>query len=102
MALRTFRSHSVEIPLGVNGPQDSNHPMAEAARWVSQITAVGVEIVACVWLGNYLDAKLGTSFCSLIGSIVGPLLGFWHLLLLVGVFGGKPKKSPRKDDGSAR
>lgn len=75
--------------------------MAEAARWFSQITAVAIEIVAFIWLGNYLDGKLGTSFCSLIGLFVGPLLGFWHLLVLVGIVGGKKIPPVNKEDDSS-
>ena len=63
--------------------------MAEAMEWVSQITAIALEIVGCIWLGRYLDGRWGTDFLGLIGLFLGPAIGFWHLLLLTGVVGGK-------------
>ena len=84
-------------PIGVNVPEDERPPMAVAFEWVGQITAIALEIVGCIWLGRFLDDKLGTSFLGLTGLFVGPLLGFWHLLLLTGVVGNKYKKSDREE-----
>jgi F0F1-type ATP synthase assembly protein I len=70
--------------------------MAVAVEWISQITAIALEIVGCIWLGRFLDSKLGTSFWGLTGLFVGPLLGFYHLLSLTGVVGTRHKK---KQDG---
>jgi hypothetical protein len=67
-------------------------------EWVSQITAVALEIVGCIWLGRYLDAKLGTTFLALIGLFLGPAIGFYHLLTLTGVIGGGSGKKSN-DDG---
>jgi F0F1-type ATP synthase assembly protein I len=72
--------------------------MAVAVEWISQITAIALEIVGCIWLGRFLDSKLGTSFWGLTGLFVGPLLGFWHLLSLTGVVGAKRKKSDREEN----
>lgn len=54
--------------------------MAAAAEWVAQITAIALEIVLCIWLGQWLDRKLGTSYWTPIGLVVGPVVGFWHLI----------------------
>lgn len=78
---------------GVSAPDDSRHPVSVAVQWVSQITAIALEIVVCIWLGSWLDARFGTSFWSPVGLVMGPVLGFWHLLVLTGVVG-------RKDDGT--
>jgi hypothetical protein len=82
----------------VNASQDERNPLAEAAQWVSQITAIALEIVGCIWLGRWLDGKLGTSYWGTIGLFVGPLLGFWHLLSLTGVVGKKNKRGKREEN----
>ena len=56
-------------------------------EWASRISAIGLEIVVCIWLGGWLDKKLETSYWSVVGVIVGPVMGFWHLLLLTGTVG---------------
>jgi hypothetical protein len=72
--------------------------MAEAMEWVSQITAIALEIVGCIWLGRYLDDRFGTSFLAMVGLFVGPGLGFLHLLRLTGILGGKSTvKSPGEE-----
>lgn len=70
-------------------PSDHRPPVAAALEWVSQITAVGVCMVGCIWLGRWLDERMGTSFWATVGLIVGPLVGFYHLLVVTGVIGGK-------------
>jgi hypothetical protein len=65
--------------------------MAVAAQWVSQITAIAVEIVFFIWLGKWLDGKFGTSFLEFVGLFLGPLIGFWHLLVLTGIVGRRQK-----------
>ena len=72
--------------------------MVVAMEWVSQITAIALVIVGSIWLGKYLDKRLGTSFWGLIGLFVGPLIGFWQLLLLTGVISRRGKKSGGKQD----
>jgi hypothetical protein len=81
------------LPPGVSAPPENRHPVGVAVEWVSQITAIALEIVACIWLGRWLDTKFETTFCSPIGLVIGPVLGFWHLLVLTGVVG-------RKDGGT--
>jgi len=77
----------------VNAPNDDRHPIAIAAQWASQITAVALEIVIPVMVGRWLDQNWGTSYWTVIGAVVGPPLGFWHLLVLTGVVGGGDKTS---------
>jgi len=77
----------------VNAPNDDRHPIAIATQWVSQITAIALEIVVPVVVGRWLDQRWGTSYWTLIGAIVGPPLGFWHLLTLTGVVGQGREKS---------
>ena len=72
--------------------------MAVAMEWVSQITAIALVIVGSIWLGKYLDRRLGTSFWGLIGLFVGPLVGFWQLLMLTGVISRRNKKSGREEN----
>ena len=72
--------------------------MAVAMEWVSQITAIALVIVGSIWLGKYLDRRLGTSFWGLIGLFVGPLVGFWQLLMLTGVISRRNKKSDREEN----
>lgn len=71
--------------------------MAVAAQWVSQITGIGLEIVIPIVVGRWLDDRWGTSFCTAVGVVVGPLLGFWHLLTLTGVV-GRTKGRSEKDN----
>jgi hypothetical protein len=61
---------------------DNRHPVAVAAEWVSRITAIAIEIVVLIWLGRWLDSKLGTTYLSPIGLVLGPVVGFWHLMTM--------------------
>jgi uncharacterized protein YqgC (DUF456 family) len=74
--------------LSVSAPDDDRPPMAVAAHWVSQITGVALEIVIPVLVGRWLDQRWGTSVWTIVGALLGPVLGFWHLLTLTGVVGG--------------
>ena len=76
--------------------RDQRHPVAAAAEWVAQITAISLEIVIFIWLGRWLDGKLGTSYWAPIGLVVGPVIGFWHLLSLTKV--GPRSRSDRDED----
>jgi F0F1-type ATP synthase assembly protein I len=75
---------------------DNRHPLAAAAEWVSRITAIALEVVVCIWLGQWLDRKFGTSYWGPVGLVLGPVVGFWHLLTVTGVV--KPKKSDEDSD----
>ena len=72
--------------------------MVVAMEWVSRITAIALVIVGCIWLGKYLDGRLGTSFWGIVGLFVGPLVGFWQLLILTGVVSRKNRKSGREEN----
>ena len=87
------------VPLGVQPPPDNRPPLAAALEWVSQITAIAVEIVGCIWLGRWLDGRLGSSHWAVVGLIVGPLLGFYHLLTVTGVWKGKIKRGNGDNGG---
>ena len=80
-------------------PPDNRPPLAAAMEWVSQITAIALEIVGCIWVGRWLDGRLDTKFWAIVGLIVGPVVGFYHLLTVTGVFGGKVKRGNRDDHG---
>ena len=86
------------FPLGVSAPKDDRSPLAVAAQWVSQITGIGLEIVLPIVVGRWLDERWGTSFWTVVGVLVGPLLGFWHLLKLTGVVGGTKGKSDKENE----
>jgi hypothetical protein len=88
------------VPLGVQPPPDNRPPLAAALEWVSQITAIAVEIVGCIWLGRWLDGWLGSSHWTVVGLIVGPMVGFYHLLTVTGVLKGKIKRDDEDDRGS--
>jgi F0F1-type ATP synthase assembly protein I len=82
----------------VNAPSDDRNEIAAAVQWVSQITSVALEIVLPVVLGRWLDQRWGTSYLTLIGALIGPPLGFWHLLALTGVVGGRSAKPDSDKD----
>jgi F0F1-type ATP synthase assembly protein I len=70
--------------------------MAIAAEWISQITAIGAEIILPIVLGWWLDNVWGTSYWKVIGAVAGPILGglgFWRLLRATGAVGGDKTKS---------
>ena len=77
---------------------DSRHPVAIAAEWVSRITAIALEILAFIWLGNWLDGKFGTHYWTPIGVVVGPVLGFYHLLVITRA---PPRKKSGPEDGES-
>jgi F0F1-type ATP synthase assembly protein I len=72
--------------------------MVVAMEWVSQITAIALVIVGSIWLGKYLDKRFETSFWGIVGLFLGPLIGFWQLLILTGVVSRRSKKSGRKEN----
>ena len=86
------------LPPGVSAPEQKRDPVSVAVEWVSQITAIALEIVVCIWLGRWLDGRFATSFWSPIGLVLGPVLGFWHLLALTGVVGRKDGGTGSRDN----
>lgn len=72
--------------------------MAVAAHWVSQITGIALEFVVPVVIGRWLDQRWGTSAWTVVGALLGPILGFWHLLTLTGVLGGAGAQSDDKQN----
>lgn len=67
----------------------SSKAMAEAMVWVSRITAIGLEMALPALIGRWLDEQYETNFWFPVGVIAGPVLGFWHLLVITGVVGSK-------------
>lgn len=57
-------------------------PLAEAMRWVSRITTIVLEMVLPAVVGHWLDGYWGTQFLGLAGMVLGPIVGFVHLLHL--------------------
>lgn len=57
--------------------------MALAMAWVARVFTVSLVMVVPGIAGVWLDGKLGTSFLSLMGFIVGLCLGMWILLVFV-------------------
>lgn len=72
--------------------QPSN--MSEALTWVSRVLAVGVIMGGCGWLGNLLDSWIGTSFLTIVGFLIGMIIG------LAGLIGLVLKAQPPRTGGS--
>jgi ATP synthase protein I len=86
----------------VNGNRRSVDPLALAMEWVSKITTVALEMVLPTVGGGYLDRRLGTTYWTLIGVIVGFLVGMWHLLQMTKVkpvAGGDEQRNAGDDSG---
>jgi uncharacterized protein YqgC (DUF456 family) len=82
----------------VTASNDDRPPVAIAAQWVSQITGIGLEIILPILAGRWLDQRWGTSCWTVVGAVLGPLLGFWHLFRITGVVGGTKINSGEKND----
>ncbi len=62
-------------------PEDPpRHPTAVALEWSTKITTVALEMCLPAVGGWYLDQMWGTRFWVLIGAVIGPPVGIWHLL----------------------
>jgi len=72
--------------------------MAIAAFWASQVIGLAFEVILPVILGRWLDQRWGTSAWTIVGAVLGPLLGFWHLLTLTGVVGRSRRQVNDNDD----
>jgi ATP synthase protein I len=71
-------------------------PLALAVEWVTKITTVALEMVLPAIGGGYLDQRWGTKYWTLIGLVLGLVVGMWHLLQMT----KQPKhrgSSPKKD-----
>lgn len=88
------------VPAQKNPDPDPTQPspMAEAMRWVSVVTSVSLEMVVPALVGAWIDRSLGSSFAVWIGLVLGPILGFWHLMVLTGVSGSGKSKSEKPED----
>jgi ATP synthase protein I len=70
-------------------------PLALAVEWVTKITTVALEMVLPAIGGGYLDQRWGTKYWTLIGLVLGLVVGMWHLLQMT----KQPKRgsSPKED-----
>jgi hypothetical protein len=61
-----------------------NNPMAEAMKWVSNITVISFEMALPLLGGAYLDSLCGLKIpiFVLCGLCIGPPIAIWHLLKL--------------------
>ena len=82
---------------GVNTPDDDQPPLATAAHWVSQVTGLALEVILPVLIGRWLDQRWGTSIWTLVGAVLGPVLGCWHLLTLA-IVAGRPRKQANDNE----
>ena len=69
-------------------------PMAEAMKWVAVITSVGLEMIIPILIGFWIDKTWSTSFAIWLGLVIGPALGFWHLVVLT--------RAPRPGSGNGK
>lgn len=64
-------------------PRDSHvSPIGEALGWVSRIMAIGLTMFLPGVAGNWLDARLGTSFFGPLGLVAGFSVGILSLARL--------------------
>ncbi len=73
------------MSLSVSGsPKDDRPPMVAAMQWVSQITAISMEMVVLAVLGYWLDSMWGTDPWLLVsGALIGFAVGMMHLFQIV-------------------
>jgi F0F1-type ATP synthase assembly protein I len=64
----------------VNSQRRQPSPYAAAIQWVAKITTVALEMMLPAVGGGYLDRRLGTSYWTLIGLVLGMTVGLMHLL----------------------
>lgn len=63
---------------------DRRSPLAIAAEWSSQITAISIEMVLPGLLGYWLDRRWGwLPWLTVLGMFLGMALGTWQLVRLV-------------------
>lgn len=62
-------------------------PIGEAMVWVSRIMAIGMTMFLPGVAGNWLDARLGTSFLGLLGIAAGLGVAIFWLTQLTGATG---------------
>ena len=61
-------------------------------QWVSRITTVGLMMVLPALGGRWLDDRRGTNYWTLIGLVLGLVVGLWQLLQIA-----RPKQRGRAD-----
>jgi hypothetical protein len=58
---------------------------------------VAFEVILPVIIGRYLDQRWGMSVWTVVGAVLGPILGFWHLLTLTGAI-GSARQQPNENE----
>jgi F0F1-type ATP synthase assembly protein I len=60
---------------------DRRSPLSVGLVWSARASMLGVEFALPVFLGHYIDLRLGTSPIALfVGMILGFVVGMMHLL----------------------
>jgi F0F1-type ATP synthase assembly protein I len=78
----------------VTDQPDDRSPVARAAEWATAAITVGVEMVAPILIGAWLDARLGVKFVFVaLGGILGMSAGIWSLVRIVEPLRRRPKES---------
>jgi len=72
-------------------PREKPPPIAVAMEWVTKITTVALEMVLPGIFGTWLDTKLGTGFCVIVGFGLGMTASMYHLIVLT-----RPTQRTRK------
>ena len=82
-------------------PPENLTPMAQAMEWATRIMAVALEMVIPGLVGKWLDDRLGTWYCVLLGFGFGLFAGMWHLVLMTRQL-SRPKPSRQQQNGQSR
>jgi hypothetical protein len=96
-----FLQPSRKSDRGVVQQPDRRPPVAVAVEWVSKITTVSLEMVLPAVGGSYLDKRLGTNYWTLVGVVLGTVVGLWHLLQMTRPRGGGHGRRGPNDKGGS-
>ena len=67
-------------PPNSSGSKSGRSSIAEGYSWATRITSIGIEMVAPGLGGMWLDNHYGTSVWAIVGWILGPIVGVYHLI----------------------
>lgn len=77
-------THSSSEWNAVDRLPSSPSPNAEALNWVLCITSIGLMMVLPAVGGHWLDQRFGTSYWSLIGLVLGLVIGMAQIAVIAG------------------
>lgn len=84
--------------LPVTETPDDRSPLARALEWASVATTVSAEMVVPLFLGYWVDQRLGTkAVFALLGGAAGLSVGIWSLIRLTKVLESGPRDKSRKE-----